>query len=108
MKKDKEIEGVILWHRDGFGTMKAFDVFVKKKFVKKYEKKFGWLYKVDCKVAEFWLKRNKGFVWLGSEDDLHIYPLNFVPPKKFKVIFFDDMFDKEFQEYIKKEVKGKK
>jgi hypothetical protein len=88
MRKSKKVEGIVLWHVDGLGTYKAFDVFVKKKYVKKYKKKFDYLYDVNCVFKEAFKEVFKNYVFIGSEDDLHSYPLNYKFPKTFKIILF--------------------
>lgn len=95
-------KGYVIWHRDGMGTMKAFDIFVRRGSVRKYKEKFSWLYRVKCLVAEFWKKKLKGYVYIGSEDDLHAFPINLKVPRGFKVIHFDDDYDEEFKDFMKK------
>jgi len=81
-------EGIVLWHIDGFHTFKAFDVFIRKGLVRKYKKKFDWLYDVDCMFAEVFQELFKDYIYIGSEDDLHAWPINYKFPKTFKTILF--------------------
>ena len=82
----KKPEGFILWHIDGLGTFKAFDVFVRKGKIRKYKKRFDWLYKVHCLFAEAFQEVFKDYKYIGSEDDLHTYPIGLKVPRGFKVI----------------------
>jgi len=91
LEDDREVkrmkpEGIILWHRDGMGSVRAFDVFVRKGKIRKYKKQFDWLYQVDCLFAEVFQETFKSYKYIGSEDDLHLFPINLEIPKKFKVI----------------------
>ena len=101
-------EGFVLWHVDGMGSFKAFDVFVRKGKIRKYKKMFE-LYRVDCVFAKAFEELVKGYKWIGSEDDLHSYPMNTEFPKSFKVIFSTHFPDRtkpleEEKELIKKEL----
>jgi hypothetical protein len=109
----KVVEGVVLWHVDGEGTYKAFDVFVRKGLVRKYKKEFNWLYRVDCIFAKAFQELFKNYTYVGSEDDLHLYPLNPEFPKSFKVFLFNfrpsrfsnEEGEKKAKEEIKKRMK---
>jgi hypothetical protein len=103
-------EGFVLWHVDGMGSFKAFDVFVRKGKIRKYKKTFNWLYKVDCIFVKAFEELVKGYKWIGSEDDLHSYPLNYEFPKNFKMIFYTYFPDRtkpieEEKEWIKKRLR---
>lgn len=73
------------------GDYKAMDFFVKKGKVKKYRNsnKFkDWLYIVDdCPYKKAFLELRKDFVYLGSQDDQHIFPIFFEPPPTFRIIY---------------------
>jgi hypothetical protein len=87
-------EGVVLWHVDGLWSFKAFDVFVRKGFVRKYKKKFNWLYDTDCIFVEAFQETFPDYVYIGSEDDLHILPMNYDFPETFEVITFTFVTEK--------------
>lgn len=86
MKEKIKFKGIILWHIDAMGTFKAFDIFIKKGNVRKYKKMFNWLYGIDCIFAKAFKEVFKDYVYIGSEDDLHAFPINLKIPKNFKVI----------------------
>ena len=77
---------------DGLRSFKAFDIFVRKGKIKKYKKEFDWLYKVDCVFAKVFEDVFKDYKWIGSEDDLHSYPINLKIPKSFEVIYLDKYY----------------
>jgi hypothetical protein len=81
-------EGVVLWHVDGMWSFKAFDIFIRKGFVRKYKKKFNWLYDTDCIFAEAFQETFPDYVYIGSEDDLHVWPIKYKFPRTFKTILF--------------------
>jgi len=75
MRSKKNPIGIILVHRTAMlGT--AFDIFVRRGHTKKYKWVRESCYNVNCKVAKKWLEKNKGYVFLGSEDLLHIPEIN--------------------------------
>lgn len=70
------MNGVILWHEGGAGCL-VFDVFAKRGNVTEMRELCGCtLYEVNCPVAIDWQKKNKGYVFLGSEDLGHIPEVN--------------------------------
>ena len=94
----KKPDGFILWHVDGLMSFKAFDVFVRKGKIRKFKKEFDWLYKTDCLFAEIFQKVFKDYKYIGSEDDLHIYPINLRVPKGFKEIFLHKFYPGDIKE----------
>ncbi|MHA1506326.1 MAG: hypothetical protein ACTSR0_03955 [Candidatus Asgardarchaeia archaeon] len=73
----KEERGVVLLHPAPFSM--AFDVFVKKEYIKRrWVKRIqGWLYEVEeCPFVKEFLKRYEGYVYIGSEDFDHIPSVN--------------------------------
>jgi hypothetical protein len=102
-------DGIVLWHIDGMMSFKAFDVFVRKDKLKKYKKEFEWLYKVDCLFAEAFTELFKEYKWIGSEDDLHAFPMNFRFPRGFKILtlyyFPKELKREEEKERIKEALK---
>jgi len=71
-------EKVVLWHADGLGSRKAFDLVVRRGVeLDEEEKKFvNHLYHVDCKVAHEFLEKFPEYELLGSEDLLHTKGVN--------------------------------
>ena len=69
---------VVLWHTDGLGTCRAFDVFLRKGVELDEEEKkiIGHLYDVECEIAEKFLERFPDYELVGSEDLLHIVEIN--------------------------------
>jgi len=100
-------EGIILWHQDGMMSFKAFDVFVRKGKIRKYKKRFGWLYQVDCLFSKIFQEVFKSYKYIGSEDDLHTFPIDLRVPKKFKVITLTQWYprdEKKARPLIKKDL----
>ena len=62
---------VILVHLGGGLITNAYDVLVKR-HIKGYSAKKLGLYQIDCKHAKEWMKKHKGYRYVGSEDLYHI------------------------------------
>ncbi|RKX62733.1 MAG: hypothetical protein DRP34_03690 [Thermodesulfobacteriota bacterium] len=82
-------EKVILWHTDGLGGYRAFDVFVKKRTrLDKFEKNFiETLYKVECEIAQKFLEKFPNYKYVGSEDLLHADFINEEIEKCLKTLY---------------------
>jgi len=74
-KKNKKPIGVVLLHQSG-GYGFAFDIFVKKGYVREYKWIKERCYDSNCTIMKDWLKNNKGYTYLGSEDLDHIPDIN--------------------------------
>ena len=97
--------GLVVWHRDGLGGFKAFDIFIRNDLLRQYKYKFNWLYDVSnyCRCAKILIPLLKDYTYVGSEDDLHSFPINLEVPKEFKVIHIEEL-DKNKMEKLLNEI----
>jgi len=77
----KEPKGYILFHPNqnvpaGYQDSPRFDVFVREDLQDRYGDLKKRLYQLECPWAEKFKEQHPGYVHLGSEDLLHIFPTN--------------------------------
>lgn len=65
--KKKEVKGIIIEHLSSL-WFPAFDFLVRKEYEKEFEEYKDCFYQLDCPCVEEFLKDNKDYVYLGSED----------------------------------------
>lgn len=71
------MDKIILNHKDLFGNWNAFDFLIKKELFDKYKNLKDDFCEINsCEFVKEFIKNNKDFLYLGSEDLNHIEQFN--------------------------------